>query len=282
LLKQLHRHILAKIPLAKIESTRFRSVPFQVPTSTLPTLENQESSTQRPKVRTESNSSANKPREHDRDRAASWREREETNNPGNDRDGGKTEEKIFLNPKQKKKIAFINQEFHSSADTVNAYVVFAHPVPAGYRPSNLPPPPQTMDPYEAARLAVENSDGTMFMDRWIRVDHVTKVSPDGAKLAAEGHSAPTGDPKLSIFVGNLDFTSKEEALRELFEQVVNTERGPPTGHDDEQVDGGEKKPKTWVTRVRIIRDKDTQLGKGFAYVQFAVSSSVNILLRLLM
>ncbi|KAG6892184.1 hypothetical protein C0993_004597, partial [Termitomyces sp. T159_Od127] len=36
LLKQLHRHILSQIPTAKIESTRFRSVPFQAPTSTLP------------------------------------------------------------------------------------------------------------------------------------------------------------------------------------------------------------------------------------------------------
>ena len=33
---------------------------------------------------------------------------------------------------------------------------------------------------------------------------------------------------------------------------------------------GVKKSRTWVKRVRIIRDKDTQMGKGFGYVQFTV------------
>ena len=32
-----------------------------------------------------------------------------------------------------------------------------------------------------------------------------------------------------------------------------------------------QKAPTWVARVRIIRDRATQLGKGFAYVQFIVS-----------
>jgi hypothetical protein len=31
-----------------------------------------------------------------------------------------------------------------------------------------------------------------------------------------------------------------------------------------------------VKRVRIVRDKDTQLGKGIAYVQFAVRSSLSL------
>ena len=91
-----------------------------------------------------------------------------------------------------------------------------------------------------------------------------------------------GDPKATLFVGNLEFTSKEEDLRAFFESVVVAERGKPgeKGDDDEsdseseEEDEGKKdKPRTWVKRVRIIRDKDTQLGKGFAYVQFVVSTT---------
>ena len=91
-----------------------------------------------------------------------------------------------------------------------------------------------------------------------------------------------GDPKATVFVGNLDFASKEEDLRVFFEALVCEERGKPEekagSEDDSEVEDGvredgEKKPRTWVKRVRIIRDRDTQLGKGFAYVQFVVGRS---------
>lgn len=115
-----------------------------------------------------------------------------------------------------------------------------------------------MDPYEAALLAAKEADGTMFMERIIRVDVAEKSSSSSLRDAM-------GDSRLSIFVGNLDFASTEQDLRVYFEGVVATERGPPPESDKES---------TWVTRVRIVRDKDTQLGKGFAYVQFIVSAIV--------
>jgi len=192
-------------------------------------------------------------RQHDRDRTATWRADQEDSEI-------KADDKKFLNPKQKKKIAFINREFHSSADSVNAYVVFAHPAPTLARPSNVPPPPETMDPFDAARSAVEKCDGTLFMERMIRVDLASKT----VKGPGEHSGTVDGNPKLSVFVGNLDFGCKEEDLRVFFEGVVSGERGPP-GDDEE-----DQKIKTWVTRVRIVRDKETQLGKGFAYVQFMV------------
>ncbi|KAJ7596892.1 hypothetical protein C8J56DRAFT_300599 [Mycena floridula] len=247
-LKQLHRYILALVPTAKIESTRFRSVAFKAPVAKLPDDEKKEV-------------------KHD-PRAASWKARQ-----GGDDEGSKTDEKQYLNPQQKKKIAFINQEFHSSVDTLNAYIVFAHPVPAESRPANLPPLPQTLDPYEAARQTIAKCNGTMFMDRMMRVDLVEKKA---------GVSTPSGveeDPKLSIFVGSLDFASKEEDLRVFFEGVMSAERGPPGEEEDEDEDVP-RKAKTWVTRVRIIRDKDTQLGKGFAYVQFSDRQCVDEVLAL--
>ncbi|KIM73678.1 hypothetical protein PILCRDRAFT_722317 [Piloderma croceum F 1598] len=258
LLKQLHRHILSHVPFAKIESTRFRSIPFQNPTSKLPTSDDEETPSKTSKTVVET--SNKQARQHDRDRTATWRADQEDSEI-------KADDKKFLNPKQKKKIAFINREFHSSADSVNAYIVFAHPVPALARPSNVPPPPETMDPFDAARHAVEKCDGTLFMERMIRVDFASKT-------AKEHSGTVDGNPKLSVFVGNLDFGCKEEDLRVFFEGVVSGERGPP-GDDEE-----DQKVKTWVTRVRIVRDKETQLGKGFAYVQFMDRECVDEILAM--
>jgi len=181
----------------------------------------------------------------------------------------KQDEKKYITSGQKKKIAFINHEFHSTADTVNAYIVFAHPVNTDDRPINLPPISPSLDPYEAARLAAENCDGTLFMERIIRVDLVGKNNEAGSDT----------DPKLSVFVGNLDFASKEEDLRVFFEGLMTSEKGAPPSSDDTDEEG-HRKPPTWVTRVRIVRDKDTQLGKGFAYVQFTDRACVDELLAL--
>ena len=149
---------------------------------------------------------------------------------------------------------------------MHAYIVFAYPPPPHSRPANLPPPPPVMDPFEAARLAIERCNGTMFLDRMLRVDTVVKGSTTESLSDSTLLSSAIGDPKLTIFVGNLDFASKEEDLRVFFEGIVSVERGPPDGEESQDGD----KSKGWVTRVRMIRDKDTQLGKGFAYVQFSV------------
>ncbi|KAK0487853.1 hypothetical protein IW261DRAFT_1450398 [Armillaria novae-zelandiae] len=257
-LKQLHRHIIGLVPNAKIESTRFRSIAFQTPTSKLPEDDVSEKKTKTP-------GKAKKGREHGKDRASSWRD-------NNEDDSTKNDEKIFLTPSQKKRIAFINHDFHSSADLTNAYIVFAHPVPPENRPSNLPPLPPTLDPYEAARLAADVCNGSTFMDRVLRVDLVGRTN------FQDGGDSVDGDPKSSVFVGNLDFGSKEEDLRVFFETLVTGERGPPANSNEK--DGDVKKLSMWVTRVRIVRDKESQLGKGFAYVQFTDRQCVDEVLAL--
>lgn len=234
MLKQLRRLVFSHCPEnAKIESSRFRSVAFKVPTSKLPT-EDEAASGKAPSTPKPSTS------QHSRDRAQTWSSRDAADDLSKD-------EKKFLTPQQKKKVAFIQQQFHEEADTTNCYIVFAHSAHS--------------DPYEAARIAAEKCNGIQFLGRVLRVDVVSKEGPKDL------------DTKLCIFVGNLDFASKEDDLRVYFEGIVAKERGPSSD------EGGK-----WVTKVRVIRDKETQLGKGFAYVQFAVwflSSHLRYLLNIL-
>ncbi|CAA7261564.1 unnamed protein product [Cyclocybe aegerita] len=274
--KQLQNHILSFVPTAKIESVRFRSIPFQAPTTTLPTSADEGNGT---KSKPNTQAPKKEPRAHDKERATSWRNKRDEK----DEENVKADEKKFLNPAQKKKIAFINQEFHASADSVNAYVVFAHPRSSEGRPANLPPLSPAMDPYEAAFQAASKCDGSLFMERMLRADLVGKNRGKAApRKDDDGVEVPAGileaDPRLSVFVGNLDFASKEEDLRAFFESVVTAERGAPPEKDDGTM--SETKKSSWVTRVRIVRDKDTLLGKGFAYVQLADRECVDELLAL--
>lgn len=80
-------------------------------------------------------------------------------------------------------------------------------------------------------------NGLTFHDRHLRVDSVT-------------HPAPH-DKKRSVFVGNLDFEEDEESLWVQFQSC------------------GE------IEYVRIVRDSKTNMGKGFAYIQFKEIESVN-------
>ncbi|KAF8955591.1 Nucleolar protein 12, partial [Entomortierella lignicola] len=90
--------------------------------------------------------------------------------------------------------------------------------------------------------AVAALNGQLFLNKHIRVDTI-----DGAKKH---------QPKKSVFVGNLAFDAQEEDLWNFFK------------------DSGD------IENVRIIRDRKTNLGKGFAYVQFQDRASVDVALRL--
>lgn len=107
----------------------------------------------------------------------------------------------------------------------------------------------------------------------IRVDAVRLPSAVGLASAQNNLGKrdawlPTGtDPKCSLFVGGLDYAAKDDDVRAFFEALVTAERAAPESG-------------SWVTGVRIVRDRDTQMGKGFAYVHFVDRESVDELISL--
>ncbi|KAJ8002233.1 hypothetical protein DPEC_G00177770 [Dallia pectoralis] len=95
---------------------------------------------------------------------------------------------------------------------------------------------------EGAEKALERNGMEIEKDFYIRVDKVTKNSQH--------------DHKKSIFVGNLPYDISELPLRQHFEQCG-------------RVDG-----------VRLVRDKNSGMGKGFGYILFENIDAVQLALKL--
>ncbi|CAK9781236.1 hypothetical protein CC85DRAFT_266311 [Cutaneotrichosporon oleaginosum] len=261
----LKRHLLSFAPSAKIESVRFRSVAFSTPTSADLTGE--------AKTKEDEAKEASRREAREKERAAAWKASQagsSVGGRGNKRgdDEVTDKSKSFLDKKGKRKVAFIKKDFHSEADSCNAYVVFAHPHPD--RPRNVAP---ILDPYEAAATIGPAANGSEVLGRVIRVDAVRL--PSAVALASAQNNLgkrdawlPSGtDPKCSLFVGGLDYAAKDDDVRAFFESLVVAERGSPESG-------------SWVTGVRIVRDRDTQMGKGFGYVHFVDRESVDELISM--
>ncbi|VFR02154.1 unnamed protein product [Cuscuta campestris] len=90
----------------------------------------------------------------------------------------------------------------------------------------------------------------------IRVD---RACPPRKKI--KGDSAPLYDNKRTLFVGNLPFDVKDEEIYQLL-------CGIKTQTQD-----------TIVEAVRVIRDPNTHLGKGFAYVLFKTREAANLVVK---
>ncbi|KAJ3683333.1 hypothetical protein LUZ60_013560 [Juncus effusus] len=90
----------------------------------------------------------------------------------------------------------------------------------------------------------------LFEGNHIRID---MACPPRKKLKGEG---PLYDRKRTLFVGNLPFDVKDEELYSLFCGVSNS-----------------------VEAVRVIRDSETSIGKGIAYVLFKTREAANSIMR---
>ncbi|KAF5182926.1 Nucleolar protein [Thalictrum thalictroides] len=88
----------------------------------------------------------------------------------------------------------------------------------------------------------------------IRVD---KACPPRKKL--KGDSAPVYDNQRTAFVGNLPFDVKDEEVYQLFCGINQLESS--------------------IEAVRVIRDPNSSLGKGIAYVLFKTKEAANQVIR---
>lgn len=111
---------------------------------------------------------------------------------------------------------------------------------------------------EGARDAAKHLNGTVVLDRHLRVDEVA-------------HPAKT-DNRRCVFVGNLGFVDDGSNMQEAEDEEGEKKR------KRKQKEPGDVEEGLWrefgkagtVESVRVIRDPKTRVGKGIAYVQFTV------------
>lgn len=149
----------------------------------------------------------------------------------------------FSTASMPKRAAYIKKSvMEETTKSTNAYVVYSSPL--------------------AARLAISGLNGTIVLDRHLRVDSVA-------------HPAPV-DHRRCVFVGNLGFVDDETVLKTKTDEEGNevTEKKKRTKVPMDVEEGlwrvfGKEAGK--VESVRVVRDPVTRIGKGIAYVQFYVS-----------
>ena len=201
----------------------------------------------------------------------------------------------LLTAQQKRKVAFINQDINDKAQSVNAYVRLGEPSIVHEHIGSSTELDKRVSGALLTALVAAAVNNTEFHGHHLRADVVktlethemiaagldVKRLPDGSYIG--GHNTTSADLKRTAFIGNLDFEATEEAVRELFERLVREERGdPPVQRTSLRLDGADEveRPSAWVQSVRIVRDKATQLGKGFAYVKFLDTACVDELIAL--
>ncbi|KAK8229478.1 hypothetical protein HDK77DRAFT_500815 [Phyllosticta capitalensis] len=141
-----------------------------------------------------------------------------------------------------KKAAYVTKDImDATAHSTNAYVVYSTQL--------------------AAREAARRLNGTVVLERHIRVDSVA-------------HPAKA-DHKRCVFVGNLGFVDDESIINEA--EAKRFGKTPQKKKQPSDVEEG-----LWrefgkcgtVESVRVVRDPKTRVGKGFAYVQFTDENGV--------
>lgn len=142
-----------------------------------------------------------------------------------------------------KRAAYITKAtMEATTQSANAYAVYSSTV--------------------AARTACAKLNGTVILDRHLRVDSVA-------------HPAEV-DHRRCVFVGNLGFVDDETVLNVKMDEdgTEKTEKRKRTKVPMDVEEGlwrtfGQHAGK--VESVRVVRDNVTRVGKGIAYVQFHVS-----------
>lgn len=188
-------------------------------------------------------------------RARRWREGDEAGDTAAQMHAGKQK---FLTASQKRKVAFITGDIHQKATSCNAYAVWTSSDAAVASAADL------------ARAIVAAANNTTFEGHTLRVDAVSPPrrlltdtdSSKDVRASASEKRALLDEEKRTLFLGGLDFEEEEQSIRALCEQLLSEERGEASATSP-NLQG-------WVERVRVVKDSASGLGKGFAYVIFAV------------
>lgn len=293
--KALVRHLISTLPeeqqaIAKLDTIRFRSIQLAAPAFKSDGRDTSEGTPQsgashhhnaeeeEDDDEEESEAEKDKPINHSRKRSRRWK-------TGEVEAPGKKPLK-FLTASQKKKIGFIKGQVHEKASTCIAYIVWdiiTFPSSSSSSTSTSSKAKSTTNattPQEIASLIVKYGDNTIFEKFTLRVDHVKGSSTSLKRLSNDNKDQAELDSttkrklaieqknkleeeKRTLYIGALDFEEKEQSIRELCENLMIEERGKPTTDEDGTT-------ASWVERVRLVRDPETGLGKGFAYVMFKV------------
>lgn len=136
-----------------------------------------------------------------------------------------------------KKAAYARKELvDTTTKSTNAYVVYST--------------------QEAAREAAKRLNGTVVLDRHLRVDEIANPSQV--------------DHRRCVFVGNLGFVDDDSLIQEA-EEANNKRKSRKRDGDVEEGLWCQFSKAGKVESVRVIRDPKTRVSKGVAYVQFKVS-----------
>ncbi len=119
---------------------------------------------------------------------------------------------------------------------------------------------------KAARMAASKLNGGVVLDRHLRVDYAAQPA--------------VIDHRRCVFVGNLSFVDKESTEADNDRE----ESKPRRAKAKDPADAEEGLWRTFskagkVESVRVVRDKETRVGKGFAYVQFNDENGVEAALQ---
>lgn len=153
-----------------------------------------------------------------------------------------------------KKATFAKKELMDATTTsTNAYAVFTSPA--------------------AAEHVAKTLNGTVVLDRHLRVDHLAKPLPV--------------EHKRCVFIGNLSFVNEESNMQDENRQGEDENGSKPKRRQTakQPADAEEGLWRTFnkvgaVESVRVVRDQETRVSKGFAYVQFKNENSVEAALLL--
>ena len=157
-----------------------------------------------------------------------------------------------------KRVCAYKRKFSDHKDSVNAYVTFT-------------------DSGSVSQAAAAAAKSSVEANGMVHNGHTLRI--DFAAPLATNEGSGLFDPKRSVFLGNLPLRVTEEQVRTHFTESlesgggvdssggsVGSSRSKHSGNVKGSDDGPEGDDSPLVQGVRIVRDAETQLGKGFGYL----------------